>query len=245
MKPIVLRLSTFSVLVAGSLAVAGCGSNNSSLADVRVVHASSMAPNVDVQVGTSYPAANLAFGSASPYLPLPSGTNLPVGIFAAGSDKTPVLTATATFSTNSVSTIFALGELSHLTPVIYAEDGVVDAALPASGSAKVRVVHGSYVAGPVDVYVTAPKTTLTASTTPTLSNFLFGTVTKYLTVPAGSYEIQVTPHGSLTAAITVPSVTLVSGQLYTAIAVDPTSTTTGPSAVLINDPTVPTGTIQP
>jgi hypothetical protein len=183
-----------------------------------------MAPNVDVKFGTDYPASNLPFGSASAYVPIPAGPNLPVAIYAAGSDSTPVLSASSNLSTNSDLTVFALGELSHLTPVIYTEDPVN---------------------GPVDVYVTAPGTTLTPSVTPTLSNFLFTTVTKYLTVPAGAYEVQVTPHGSLTAAITVPSVTLTAGQLYTAIAVDPTATSSAPGLVLIKDPVPPTGNLAP
>jgi hypothetical protein len=200
---------------------------------------------VDVKFGVDYPAGNLPYGSASAYIPIPAGQSLPVAIYAAGSDTTPVFSATSSLATNSDVTVFALGQLSHLTPVIYTEDPLVDAAAPTGTNAKVRVVHGSYVAGPVDVYVTAPNTTLNASSTPTLSNFVFTTVTKYLTVPAGSYEIQVTPHGSLNAAITVPSVSLTAGQLYTAVAVDPTATTTAPSLIFINDPVPPTGNLAP
>jgi hypothetical protein len=202
-----------------------------------------MAPNVDVKFGPDVLAENLPFSTATGYAPVPSGTNLAVDIYAAGQDALPVFNTNSNLAANSVVTVFALGEVSSLTPVIYVEDGASDAAAPASGSVKIRVVHGSYVAGPVDVYVTAPGTKLTNAITPTLSNFTFTTITKYLTVPAGSYEVQVTPHGSLTAAITVPSVTLASGQLYTAIAVDPTTTNPAPGIVLINDPPVPTGTI--
>jgi hypothetical protein len=238
-------VSSLSCLLVATFGVAGCSSNPTNFGDVRVVHASSMAPNVDVKFGTDYPASNLPFGSASAYVPIPAGPNLPVAIYAAGSDSTPVLSASSNLSTNSDVTVFALGELSHLTPVIYTEDPVNDASAPTAGNVKIRVVHGSYVAGPVDVYVTAPGTTLTPSVTPTLSNFLFTTVTKYLTVPAGAYEVQVTPHGSLTAAITVPSVTLTAGQLYTAIAVDPTATSSAPGLVLIKDPVPPTGNLAP
>jgi hypothetical protein len=231
------------MVAAASITLSGCTSSSINYADVRVIHASSQAPNVDVQFGPDVLARNLAFGNVTGYVPVPSGTALPVDIYAAGQDGIPVFAATNTLSTNSVVSIFALGQVANLTPVIYVEDGAVDAAAPASGSVKIRVVHGSYVAGPVDVYVTAPATKLSSSTTPTLSNFTFGTITKYLTVPPGSYEVQVTPHGSLTAAITVPSITLAGGQLYTAIAVDPTATNPAPGVVLINDPPAPTGTI--
>jgi len=228
---------------AGSIALAGCTSSSIPYADLRVIHASSLAPNVDVKFGDDLAAGNLAFGNATTYAILPATQSRALDIYAAGQDGIPVFATTTTLATNSVVSVFALGTVSHLTPVIYVEDGTVDAATPASGSVKIRVVHGSYLAGPVDVYVTAPGTTLSASSVPTISNFVFGTITKYLTVPAGSYEVQVTPHGSLTAAITVPSITLASGQLYTAIAVDPTATNPAPGVVLLNDPAVPTGTI--
>lgn len=236
---------TLPLLLATTAAFTGCSDTPTNFGDVRVVHASAMAPNVDVKFGVDYPASNLAFGNSSPYIAIPSGQSLPVAIYAAGSDTTAVLSATSNLVTNSDVTVFALGQLAHLTPVIYTEDPTVDAATPTGTNTKIRVVHGSYVAGPVDVYVTAPNTTLTASTTPTLSNFTFGTITKYLTVPAGSYEVQVTPHGSLTAAIAVPSVSLTAGQLYTAIAVDPTTTNPASGIVLINDPAPPTGVLAP
>jgi len=239
LKPLIFAL----LAAAGSISLAGCTSSAIPYADLRVIHASSMAPNVDVKFGDDLAAGNLAFGNATSYALMPAGQNRVVDIYAAGQDGLPVYATNAKLATNSVVSIFALGQVSNLTPVIYTEDGAVDAATPASGSAKVRVVHGSYVAGPVDVYVTAPGTTLSASSVPTLSNFVFGTITKYLTVPAGSYEVQITPHGSLTVAVTVPSITLASGQLYTAIAVDPTATNPAPGVLLLNDPPVPTGTL--
>lgn len=225
------------------LALSGCGGSSIPYGAARVIHASSQAPNVDVTFGHAILAEGLPFGNAVGYVPVAAGTGMPLNIYAAGQDGIPVLTANSDLAANAVVSVFALGQVSNLTPVVYAEDGIVDAAAPSSGSVKLRVVHGSYVAGPVDVYVTAPGTTLSASSVPTLSNFTFRAITKYLTIPAGAYEVQVTAHGSLTPAITVPSVTLTSGQLYTAIAVDPTTTNPAPGIVLINDPPVPTGTI--
>lgn len=229
-------------LLAGSLGMSGCGDTTYGM--VRAVHASSTAPNVDAKAGNTFFAQNLAFGSASTYTKVPSEATETYNFYAAGSDSTSVLNTTGPLLKNTVVTVFALGELSHAIAVAKVEDPVMDAAIPASGDAKVRVVHGSYLAGPVDVYVTAPGTMLTKSVAPVLTNFTFGTVSPYVTVPAGDYEVQVTPTGNQgTVLITVPSVTLSSGQLYTAIAVDPTAAAgSEPSVVLINDPPVPTGT---
>ena len=222
------------------LSMAGCG--DTSHIQARAVHASSTAPNVDVKAGKTFIAQNLAFGSASPYVKANAGADT-INVYAAGSDSTAVLSASTTTTKNAVLTVFALGQLANIKGVVKVEDPT-DAATPTSGNAKLRAVHGSFLAGTVDVYVTAPGTKLTSSVTPTVPNFTFGSVTSYLSVPAGSYQVQITPAGEQTPVlINVPSVALSAGQLYTAIAVDPTAAAgSKPSAVLINDPALPTGT---
>lgn len=57
---------------------------------------------------------------------------------------------------------------------------------------------------------------------PPLTNVPFGGASDYLTVPAGDYQVRVTPAGSKTVAIDSGSLTLAAGQVRTAIAVDNT-----------------------
>lgn len=78
-------------------------------------------------------------------------------------------------------------------------------------NAYVRVVHASPAAGNVDVYVDG---------TALLTNFAFGTVTGYVSVPAGSHQIQVAPAGKgASAAVITQSVTVSAGVPYTVAAV--------------------------
>jgi hypothetical protein len=97
---------------------------------------------------------------------------------------------------------------------------VFAATLPAfaatnDNNAMVRVVHASPDAGNVDVYVDGNKL---------LSNFTFGTVTDYVSVPAGSHHIQVTPAGKdVSSAVITQDVSVQGGMAYTVAAIGTTS----------------------
>jgi hypothetical protein len=239
MKPFRLLSLSLALTTPAILLVAGCADD--AHVQARAVHASSTAPNVDVKFGDNFVANNLPFGNASPYVRANVGSES-VNVYAAGSDTNAVLTAPVTAVKNTVYSVFALGDLANIKGLVKIEDPA-DAATPASGQTKLRAVHGAFTAGTVDVYVTAPGTKLTSSITPTVPNFTFGSITPYLTVPAGSYQVQITAAGTQSPVlIDVPSVTLSEGKLYSAIAVDATAAKdSAPSAVLINDPALPTG----
>lgn len=77
----------------------------------------------------------------------------------------------------------------------------------AESMAFVRVVHASPDAGNVDVYVDGSKL---------LDQFKFGTVTGYVSVPAGAHKIQVTPAGQgVGAAVITQTASVEAGVPYT------------------------------
>lgn len=237
----------FAPLVAATLlAVTGCGSGSS--AYVKSIHASPGAPNVDVQVGSKYAAQNIAYGTAtSSYAKVDTGTNEAIQVFATGSTTKPVITETQTLNANQYYTVIALNTPSSLQLAIENDDLTA----PTSGNCKLRVVHAAPSAGAVDVYVTAPGVSLTNPMNPVkpvLSNFTFGTVTQYLEVPAGSYEVRVTPTGnpSVVAIDTgATGVPLTAGDIYTAVALNPNPSSNPPgtafSLLLTQDMQVQTG----
>ena len=94
-----------------------------------------------------------------------------------------------------------------------------DNTAPAAGNARVRAIHGAPSAPAVDIYVTAPGADLETAT-PVLTGVAFGDVADYLEVPAGEYQVRVTPAGTKTLRSTAARSTLESGQVRTAIAVD-------------------------
>lgn len=220
----------FTRFVAAALfAVTGCGSSSS--AYVKFIHASPGAPNVDVVVGSKYAAQNAAYGTeTSSYAKVDTGTNEAIQVFATGSTSKPVITKTQTLTTNQYYTVIALNTPSSLQLSVENDDLTA----PTSGNCKLRVVHAAPSAGAVDVYVTAPGVSLTNPMNPVkpvLSNFTFGTVTPYLEVPAGSYEVRVTPTGnpSVVAIDTgATGVPLAAGDIYTAVALNPNPSTNPP-----------------
>lgn len=137
--------------------------------------------------------------------------------------NTVVATITFTVTEKQDRTIYAIGGASG-TPVssfLTTDDNT----LPASGQARVRVVHLSPTAGAVDIFVTAVGADLSTAT-PTLSNVAYQTASTYLAVAAGTYQVRVVPAGTAAAAragavvINVASLTLAPGNGRTIVAAD-------------------------
>ena len=196
-------------LVLGLLALAGWapGAQAAGMAYVRVVHASPDAPAVDVWVDGCKALTNVAFFTASDYLPLPAGAHTfvvtPTG---QGADKA-VIQATATLEAGQAYTVAATGTLAHIQATILSDN----LAAPAPGKAHVRVVHASPDAPAVDVKVADGPTLI--------SGLAFPQASAYLPVAAGTYHLAVTPAGSATVALDLPGVSLQAGKIYDIFAV--------------------------
>jgi hypothetical protein len=110
---------------------------------------------------------------------------------------TNVATFPLTIAANTDVTVHATGGVggSPVTAFTTTDDN----ALPSAGQVRVRVVHLSPTAGPVDIFVTAPGADLVTAT-PTLANFAVRTASSYIAVPAGTYQVRVVPAGTPPAA---------------------------------------------
>src|SRR5829696_2557423 len=117
-------------------------------AQVRVAHLAPVAPNVDVYVNGDPVLTDVAYTTISDYLPLPAGTQQ-VTVYATGDTSTPVIDTPVEVAAGGAYTIAAVGLVADgsLTAQVYEDDLMA----PSAGNAKVRVVHASPDAGPVDV----------------------------------------------------------------------------------------------
>lgn len=205
--------SPISLAVLDGNAVAMISDKNAG-ADLRVVHNSANAPAVDVTAndGATPAIANLAFPETTGYLNLPAATyNFKVTPNAAA---TPVvIDADVPLMNGSAYTLIALGALANIEPLLLTDDN-----RSVATEAKVRLVHGSTLAGNVDIYVTAPGAGI-ASATPAFSDIPFKASTGYVSLGAGDYDVVIAPVGTKTEAIKV-GVALEAGGVYTAIARD-------------------------
>ncbi|HEU4954868.1 MAG TPA: DUF4397 domain-containing protein, partial [Gemmatimonadales bacterium] len=213
-----MKLKLLTLLLAASALTAACSDDDENTgpegqARVRVIHASPDAPAVDVLVDDAAALSNVDYLTASDYVELADGAHN-VKVNAAGTSTT-VIDADVDLTDGTDYSVIASGLLEAIQPIVLEDDN----STPAAGTVRVRAIHGAPSAPAVDVYVTAPGADLTAAS-PGLSNVAFGDVADYLEVPAGDYQVRVTGAGTKTVVIDSGALTLTSGQVRTAIAVD-------------------------
>ena len=213
-----MKLKLLTLLLAATALTAACSDDDNNTGPegesrVRVVHASPDAPSVDVLLDDAKVLSDVPYLASSDYLATSAGDhNLKVN--AAGT-ATTAIDADVTLADGTDYTVIASDLVAEITPIVLEDDNTA----PAAGNARVRAIHGAPSAPAVDIYVTAPGADLEAAT-PVLTGVAFGDVADYLEVPAGEYQVRVTPAGTKTVAIDSGALTLESGQVRTAIAVD-------------------------
>lgn len=144
-----------------------------------------------------------------------SAYNLPLSL-AGGVDYSVIALGNVLDGTDGPGNGTAFG----LLPMIDTNRAVVT-------QASVKILHAAPGAGLVDVYVTPAGDFTTAEVeagaagAPLLDGFAFGTLTDYVTVTPGDYDIRIVPEASGTTAIDVPAYTLGAGLVATIIARQP------------------------
>ncbi len=152
---------------------------SSDTAQVRVAHLSADAPAVDIAPdGGDAIIEGLEYPNNTGYIALPGGA-YDLEIRPAGSTDVAFDIPEITIADGVSYTVYAVGSLGDGTFTVVP---AVDAAL-----AGVRVGHFSADAPNVDVYANGGAI---------LTDVPFGTLSDYLYVPAGTYQIQVVPTGA-------------------------------------------------
>ncbi|RUO26788.1 hypothetical protein CWE09_08875 [Aliidiomarina minuta] len=204
--------------------------------DIRIVHAISDAPAVDVHANeiTAEPAvAALAFPDFTDYLNL-GAADYEAFVTASGATDA-VLNAGFNLQDGDVFSVLAVGLLDENTPAslfLAAEDN-----RRVATEARVRIFHASPMAGEVDIYVTA--TDDITDEDPAFPGVDFDAEeiqsTGNVALAAGTYFVTVTAAGTQDAAIGPLELELSAGGLYTAIARDPMGTEVAPGLILLDD----------
>lgn len=210
--------------------------------NVRVVHAASDAPAVDVLVnGNASGIAGLTFGNAAGPAPLvPGPTDFDVVASPAGPGSVPVISATANLVQGGGASVFAVGSLS-VDPANPIEALLLaDETRTVATEARVRIVHASVLAQDVDIYVLpggslAPASDIPADVSPSFAGVPFKADTGYIALADGDYDIAVTPAGSRTPAIGPATLTFSAGDLLTLIALDGPNLTTPLGVQILDD----------
>jgi hypothetical protein len=180
---------------------------------VRLAHLSPDTPEVDVYLSSVSDAIDeqtfpgVGYGVVSDYQALPTGTYA-VSMRLAGADPSsdPVLTTQVEVAADQAYTVAGVGENADLGLRVIEDD----LSMPASGKAKVRVVHAS---------VEAPVLTMTLADGPTIaSDVAFASTTPYEEVDPGTWTLEIQPEGS--DEPTTRETTLEEGNVYTCLVLD-------------------------
>ncbi|HAZ87518.1 MAG TPA: hypothetical protein DCW82_00245 [Marinobacter adhaerens] len=204
---------------------------------VRVVHNSFDAGAVDVLLNDVVAVDDLAYPQAAPGSMLDNYAQVPVGtqnvkVTPFNDNATVAIEADLDFSAGVGYTVIANGLFADIEALVLT-DTVRDIATQAS----VRVVHGSTLAGPVNVYLLPEGQTEVGNASPALSGVEFGQESGYLAVTPGAYNLVVTdPDGNV--AIGPAEVNLEASGIYTAIARD-NDAFDGADLILLDDFVMP------
>jgi hypothetical protein len=203
--------------------------DSKSTANVRVVHAVSDAPAVDVLLNNAKAIPGLKFPEFTDYAKLTPGA-YNVKVAAAANNSVVVINADLNLTAGSFYTVLATGSLggNTITPLVLADNP-----RRVATAAQIRLIHGSTLAGNVDIYVTANSDISTAS--PAFSNVPFKAETGYVSLTPGSYVVTVTPTGSKTAAIGPLRLDLAGNKIYTAVARDGAARTAPLGLIVLDD----------
>lgn len=185
-------------------------------ARVRVIHASPDAPSVQVIANNNFGTPlvpSLSFPNATPFVSVPAAT-YNVKVTPVGNNGVIAINADLPVAAGREYSVYAVGRLASITPLVLNDDR-----RRVATQARVRILHASPSAGPVDLYVLAPGTAL-ANATPAFTNVPFKADTGYVSLNQGTYEVSVTPTGSKTAAIGPLAITVVNNGVYTVAARD-------------------------
>jgi hypothetical protein len=218
--PLLLTLS----LIQGC---GGGGSTSSTYYTFRLVNGTSA--TLDMVTGGTVLASEVAYGTASSYVNLTSGTYV-IALENSGTGI-PSVQINSSFSTATPYTLFAYKSSQNL----YIAQLIENETAPSSGYGKIRIADLSSDAGNVDVYMSTdnipandvyipnvPSPALSAATR--LLQTGYGT-SSYFQIPKNTYHIWVTGAGDTTdLRLDIPSIVISDQQILTLVL---TSTTGG------------------
>lgn len=192
---------------------------------VRVVHAVPAGAPIDLYAGDLAVFEGLAYKAVMPYRVV-EGKRYAFAARPAGMPNAkPLASNTEGLDDGEYYTVFVLPGLNqgvHLRVV----DDLLTA--PASGRAKVRVVHGSADAGEVDVVVPGSDTAL-------FDGVDFQSVSGYEEIAPLDGPLEVRAEGNKTALTTVANVHIEAGRFYTIVIVGNARSTPKIEAFIIED----------
>jgi hypothetical protein len=178
------------------------------ISQVRVVHALPGAPPVDVFVDGARIITALTFGVAVPYINLPAGPHEVTMVPAGAVPPTALISTAMELAPGQAYTLMAIGAPGVPPVPLVLEDARFT---PIGGPARVRFVHASPNAPPVDVAISSGAVLF--------SNVAFGQATPYVEMGPGTESFTLRVAGADTVVLAIPDVVLAVSTIYTFAAI--------------------------
>lgn len=221
-----LLLVAFVVALAAPLA-RGTALAQSTQSRVRFLHAVPGAPAVDVYLDDAAVVAGLAFGDVTPHLNM-SGAEHQVALRPSGaaSDSPALLEVAVPLVPSLAFTVVVQGTADTLEAALY--EDILDPIDP--GMARLTAISAIADAPPLDVLTTAGG--------PLLQGVSYGAQFGTVNIGAGLQSLVMVPAGGAveSALVTIGDVPLVSGTLYTFVALGTLEGDVAPSALVLATP---------
>jgi hypothetical protein len=210
-----LCLGLFLCLTVWSTGCGG-GSGTTGTAQLRLVQASPDAPQVNVLVDGVSVAGNLAYGNATAYVSVKSGSRHVQVVPVSGSS--PIFDQTLSLNSSTNQTLLLTGPAASIQPVMLTDGGTTTT----TGDGHVRVINASGTMDAADVYL-VPAGSSISGVQPVTAGLGFDKDTGYQLLPAGNYQVFMTSPGTTNALLSTGSISLTSAQNQTVVALDGTS----------------------
>ncbi len=217
MKRSFLALTLTLALVA-TLAGSRVGTGQAML---RVVQAAPAAPPLDIEAASGTLFRSVAFKGVTHYAPLGAG---PATLrLIAGGSRSPLASLGVELAPDAAYTAVAVGGPCVFEALVLVDDN----AAPPPGQARVRFVHASPDAPPLDLVLGGSQALF--------QGIPFRGVGGYAAVDPGTHTLELRQAGAGRAPLAIADVTLDAGAVYTLYAVGPAGGQPGLQAVITID----------
>lgn len=196
-------------------------------ARVRFLHAVPGAPAVDVYLDGALAVTGLAFGEVTPHLKVGGGDHqVALRVSGAAADDAPLIEVAVPLVPSLAFAVVVQGTPDALQAALY--EDVLDPIDP--GLARLTAINAIADAPPLDL--------LTAEGGPLLQGVTYGVQFGTVNISAGARSLVMVPAGGAveSAILSFGDVSLVSGMLYTFVALGTLEGDTAPSALVLETP---------
>jgi hypothetical protein len=226
----ILPFAIALICLGSLLLAAGCGSSK---ARYRFIQTATGLPanSVDLQVDGKSVQTAIGFAQTATYHSSSSGSRK-FDVFPNGNTTNAIVSQSVNLGSGDTTLLLQnTAPNSNFVLSTYADDNTV----PTTGNAKLRIIHSSFSANAVDVYIVTQGTGI-GGLSPNIGNVTFQKATDYQVLGAGSYAVIMTVAGTQNILNNLNfALTLTAGQIRTLVIVD-SSFGGGPfSLVQLND----------